>query len=96
MHDFKTTVAISATDKSGISGYNYVVDGVASNFITSSSYTANTNAKKVTAQIKDSYGNVTTLACQVNDISQVVGTMTNGIMNIPLYFLSHNKILHYD
>lgn len=85
VHDFKTTIALSATDKSGISGYNYVVDGVASNFIKSSNYTVNANAKKVTAQVKDSYGNVTTLACQVNDISQVVGTMTNGIMNIPLY-----------
>lgn len=80
-----TMVALSATDKSGIGGYNYVIDGIATGFIDSSNYTSKTSAEKVIAQVKDSYGNTSTLTCQVNDISRNVGTMTGGIMNIPLY-----------
>lgn len=81
----KTAVVINATDKSGISGYNFIVDGVASDFVSSLSYETATTGSKVIGQVKDTYGNVTTMTCQVNDISRTVGTMTNGVMNIPLY-----------
>ena len=91
-----TTIATSASDKSGISGYNYVVDGTASGFKTSTTYTLNSSAKKVIAQIKDTYGNTTTLTCQINNIAGSTGSMSNGIMNIPLYLqTNYTKTIYW-
>lgn len=81
----KTTVAISASDKGGISGYNYIIDGNTSEFIKSSNYSLNTTAKKVMTQVKDSYGNTTTMTCKIYNISGSTGSMKNGVMDIPLY-----------
>ncbi len=84
VNKLKTVVIISASDKSGLSGYNYVIDGISTGFIANSSYITTKKSSSAIAQVKDSYGNMTTMTCRVNDISSSVGTMTNGIMNMNL------------
>lgn len=78
-----TSVYISASDKSGIKSYNFSIDGVSTGFVYTSAYNLKKEAKEVTTQVSDTYGNIATLKCQVNNIKNR-GTMTNGIMNIPL------------
>ena len=82
-----TNVYITATDKSGIKGYNFIIDG--KNYspdvlMKTSSYSLNTTSKEASAQVQDTYGNISpTVACRINNVASR-GTITNGIMNIPL------------
>lgn len=57
-------ISVTASDNKGISGYNYIIDGKESNFVSKSSYTTN-NAKNVSVIVKDIANNQTTLECSV-------------------------------
>ncbi len=89
-----TNVYVTASDKSGIKGYNYIIDG--RNYssdvsIKESNYKIYQLATDVSVQVQDTYGNISsTVKCNVNNISNR-GTMTNGIMNIPLYLQTNYK-----
>ena len=78
-----TNIYASVTDKSGIKSYNFIIDGTASGELKSPSFTSSKIAKEASVQVIDTYGNTSTLKCQISDVSNR-GTMTNGIMNIPL------------
>ena len=79
--NYVTNIYVSAVDKSGVSSYNYVIDGNSTGFIKDATYKSPREVKEVTVQAKDTYGNVSTYRCQVNTGR---GSIINGIMNIPL------------
>ena len=78
-----TNVYVSASDKSGVKSYNFIIDGNLISSIEAPSYRYGRSAKAVKAQVFDTYGNNTTIVCQVIEINGR-GSTTNGIMNIPL------------
>lgn len=79
----RSSIYVTASDKSGIKSYNFNVDGESKGFGESSAITLTKTINEAIAQVQDTYGNVTTLKCQINKISGV-GSMSGGIMNIPL------------
>ncbi len=79
-----SNVFVSASDKSGIKSYNFIIDGETKE-ATTSSYSTSKILKTAKVQVTDIYGNNDTFVCQINKVTGH-GSMTNGIMNIPAFY----------
>lgn len=74
-----TSIYVNANDNQGISGYSYVIDGIASQYFASNQYTVSSMAKSVYVNVKDISSNVKRITCSITDKS----TDNMGIVPIP-------------
>ncbi len=77
-----TNVTVEASDNKGISGYNYVVDGKSSGYITNSSYDSSGKASSVKVKVKDISGNETTLPCEIENKTLVIASGRCGASDV--------------
>ena len=60
-----TAISVEASDDKGISGYSYIIDGKASEYITNNSYDTSVLAERVQVKLKDLAGNESTIPCEL-------------------------------
>ena len=63
----KTSVSVDASDNKGISGYSYILDGVATDYQDSKLYEINKKAKDIVVNVKDTSGNITKISCNIEE-----------------------------
>lgn len=69
IYNQKTNISINAHDEQGILGYNYIIDGMESGYISNNTYTFNMKGKSVSVKVKDQTSNETIINCSVLDKS---------------------------
>ena len=90
-----TKIEVIANDNKGISGYSYILDGEATEFLNEASYESPNALKNVSVQVKDIVGNQSTLKCDVTVKSEAVSsTKSSGnvqVIDTSEYYLVSTK-----
>ena len=67
-------ITVKQTSDKKISGYNYIVNGIKSDYKTTSTYKATVNnATSISVQIKDSINNTATISCEMKYMDPTIG-----------------------
>ncbi len=79
----RTSITVNAQDNKGISGYNYIINGKPSGYITENTFDQDIAANRVAVVVKDIVGNEATIDCTIKTVLTTVGIIgENGITEI--------------
>ena len=93
-----TSISVTASDDKGIGGYNYILDGKESGYISNNNYELNVESENVKVKVKDISGNVSTLTCEVEQKKTTIASGACGESDIYITINTcfGNKLIRQD